>query len=67
MEFTEDTNLETLLESEKAQEVLAEHEVPCLGCPMAKLEMQDLTLGQICEQYDLDLEKILTKLNQLDE
>lgn len=63
MEFSKDTTLDELLENDHAQQVLAEHEVPCLGCPMAQLEMENLTLEEICKRYGLDLDKILKELN----
>lgn len=63
MSFDGDTTLEEIVEDEEAQRVLAEYKVPCLGCPMAKFEMKDLTLKQICDQYDLDLDEILKELN----
>ena len=64
MSFDKDTTLKEILEDEEAQEVLAEHEVPCLGCPMAQFEMEELTLEEICKRYDLDLDKILKELNE---
>jgi hypothetical protein len=61
--FTEKSTLEEILEFPKAEDVLLKYNVPCLGCPMAKLEMRDLTLEQICVSYDIDQEKLLTDLN----
>jgi hypothetical protein len=63
MEFTDKSTLEEILESPGAEEVLAKYDVPCLACPMAKLEMQDLNIGQICATYGIDLENILKDLN----
>lgn len=63
MEFDKDTTLEKVMEDEEAQRVLTEHQVPCLGCPLAQFEMEDLTLEEICKRYGLDLDKILKELN----
>jgi len=63
MSFDKDTTLEEILEDEEAKKVLEKHELPCLGCPMAQFEMQDLTLEGMCKRYDLDLEQILKELN----
>ncbi|MEF8847367.1 MAG: DUF1858 domain-containing protein [Candidatus Paceibacterota bacterium] len=64
MSFDEDTTLEELLEDEEAKEVLEKYELPCLGCPMAQFEMQDLTLKDMCNRYNLDVDKILEELNE---
>ena len=63
--ITKDTTLSEIFENQKAGEVLAKHNVPCLTCPFASLEMNQLTLGQICEMYKIDLKSLLTDLNNL--
>ena len=45
--------------------VLSKYNVPCLGCPMAQMEMNSLTLGQICGNYGIDLKKLLEELNKI--
>lgn len=62
--YTEDTTLEKILESGKAEEVLAEFSVPCLTCPMMQKEASELKIGNICEMYGINKEKLLEKLNQ---
>ncbi len=47
----------------KAEEVLAKHGVPCVTCPMAKMEMDKLKIGEVCKMYGVDLEKLLKDLN----
>jgi hypothetical protein len=63
MEFNEKTTLEEVLEFSGAEEVLLKYNVPCLGCPMAQMEMSSLTIGQICATYDINQEKLLADLN----
>jgi len=63
MDFTDKSTLEEILEFSGAEDVLVKYEVPCLGCPMAKLEMQDLNIGQICAMYGIDGENLLKDLN----
>ena len=63
MKFTDKSTLEEILEFSGAEDVLLKHNVPCLGCPMAKLEMQNLNIGQVCAMYGIDLEKLLGDLN----
>lgn len=64
VKYDKDTTLKELLEDEKAKEVLIKNNVPCLGCPLAKFEMEHLTLGQICKAYGISLKKLLKELNE---
>ncbi|NCC70336.1 DUF1858 domain-containing protein [bacterium] len=64
MKFNKNTKLSKILENPKGDEVLHSNGVPCVTCPMAKFEMDSLEIGQICEMYGLDLEKILKELNE---
>ena len=64
MEITKETTLEEIMKIENAEEILTKHGVPCVTCPMAKMEMQFLKIGEICENYGLDLNKILEDLNK---
>ena len=64
MKITKESTLEEVLNHPKGQEVMAKYQVPCLGCPMAAMEMKELTMEQIAQNYDLDLEAILQDLNE---
>jgi len=64
MDFDEKSTLQEVLEFSGAEDVLLEYKVPCLGCPMAKMEMGDLTLGQICSAYGIDCDKLIAGLNR---
>lgn len=61
---TKETTLSEILETPGAEKILAKHKVPCLTCPFAKMEMQNLKLGDICKMYGIDLEKLLEELNK---
>lgn len=63
MEFTDESTLESVLEFSEAEDILLKYKLPCLGCPMAKMEMGTLTLGQICANYGIDIKKLLFELN----
>ncbi|UMX48288.1 MAG: disulfide oxidoreductase [Candidatus Nealsonbacteria bacterium DGGOD1a] len=65
MAFNEKTTLEEVLELSVAEDVLSKYNVPCLGCPMAKIEASSLTIGQICASYGIDQEKLLADLNAI--
>jgi hybrid cluster-associated redox disulfide protein len=61
---TKNTTLENILKIKGAEKVLMKHNLPCLSCPMAAMEISGLKLGEVCEAYGLDLEKILKELNK---
>lgn len=58
------TTLAEVLEMPNAEEILAKYKVPCLTCPMAKMEMDVLKIGDICKIYGIDAEKLLKELNK---
>ena len=64
MKITKETTLEELMKTAGKEEILMKHGVPCVTCPMAQMEMQFLKIGDICEKYGLDLDKLLAELNE---
>jgi len=62
--ITKNTILSEVLEQKGAEEILAKYNLPCLTCPMAKFEIESLRLGQVCETYSIDIEKLLDELNK---
>ena len=63
--ITEESILADIIKDPKAEEVIRKHNLPCLSCPMAQMEIQHLKLGDVCKAYGLDLEAILKELNEL--
>ncbi|MFA7662541.1 MAG: hypothetical protein WCX88_01315 [Patescibacteria group bacterium] len=61
--ITSKSTLAEVLNHKNGQEILEKYEVPCLFCPMAAMEMNELEIGQICEMYRIDLEGLLKELN----
>jgi hypothetical protein len=59
------TTLAEVLEKPDAEQVLAKHKVPCLTCPFAKMEMNNLKLVDICKMYGIDCPKLLKELNEI--
>lgn len=57
--------MEKILEISGAEEVLRKHEVPCLTCPHAQMEIGVLSIGYVCNAYGLDLEEVLRELRDL--
>lgn len=64
MKITKDTNLSEILGDSNIEKILIKHKFPCLSCPMAKLEMEKLKIGEVCEMYGIDLSKLLKDLNK---
>lgn len=62
--ITANTTLAEILEVPGADKILAKHNLPCLTCPFAQMEMEKLTLGGICKMYGINLKKILSDLNK---
>jgi len=64
MKITKETTLEELMKTTGMEEILMKHGVPCVTCPMAQMEMQFLKLGDICEKYGIDVDKLMAELNE---
>ncbi|NCS99855.1 DUF1858 domain-containing protein [Candidatus Parcubacteria bacterium] len=62
--ITKDTVLAEIFKKPGTEKILAKYNLPCLHCPMAKFELDKLTLGQVCRVYNLDLKKIISDLNK---
>ena len=67
IKVTKDTTLAKILKSLKAKEILAKYNLPCLSCPFAKMEMENLKINDICETYNINLHALLKELNNIDE
>ena len=61
--ITKNTILSEILADQKMAEVLAKHNLPCLSCPFAKYEMEQLKIGEVCKQYGINTEKLFKELN----
>ncbi len=64
--FTKETTLAEILKYPKLEKILLKYNLPCLGCAFAKLEMDDLKIGNICSMYGIDGEKLIKDLNDMD-
>lgn len=62
--ITKNTSLAEVLECSDAEKILTKHNVPCVTCPFAKMEMDKLKIGQICKIYKIDINKLLKELNK---
>ncbi|MDD4049782.1 MAG: DUF1858 domain-containing protein [Candidatus ainarchaeum sp.] len=64
MKITSETKLKELLEREDIFEILMAHGFPCVTCPMARMEMDILEIGAVCEMYGIDQISLLEDLNE---
>lgn len=62
--ITKNTLLSEILKKSGAEKILARYNLPCLSCPMAKFEMEKLKIGEVCNTYGIDLDKLLNDLNE---
>lgn len=61
--ITSRTTLAKIIKNKGADEILVKNGVPCLSCPMAQFEIDELKIGEVCKMYGLNLIKILKELN----
>jgi hybrid cluster-associated redox disulfide protein len=64
--ITKEMTLAEILNRKGAEKILQKYNFPCLTCPMAKFEIENLKIGQVCEMYGINLEKVLEELNKKD-
>lgn len=70
-EITKETTISEILIFPEAEKILLKYNLPCLWCPFAKMESNPptsqhgkLKIGQICQMYGIDTEKLLKELNE---
>lgn len=64
MQIKEKTKLIEILKNKEGKEILEKYNLPCLSCPFAKMEIEDLELGKVCEIYGIDAKKVIEELNK---
>lgn len=64
MKITKKTKLSKIINDKKADKILKKYELPCISCPFAKYEMENLDLGSICEMYNIDAEGLIKELKE---
>ncbi len=62
--ITKNTTLAEILKKPENRKILAKYSLPCLTCPFADVEMEDLKIGKICEMYGIDVNNLLKDLNK---
>jgi hypothetical protein len=62
--ITKKSKFGEVLKISGSEKVLSKYNVPCISCPMAKQEMDTLTLEQIGGWYGIDVDSIIKELNK---
>jgi len=62
MKIGKDTTLAEILKIPGAEKILAKYNLPCLSCPFAETETENLKIGEVCKMYGIDLGKLLIEL-----
>ena len=65
LKITNNTTLAEILKIPGAERILAKYNLPCLSCPFAALEIEELKIGKVCERYEIDLKSLLEDLNKI--
>jgi len=52
--INQNTTLKEILQIEGAQEILTKYNIPCLFCPMASFEIENLKIGDVGRIYGID-------------
>ena len=63
-QVTKNTTVADILETPKRKKILEKYNLPCLHCPLAQFEIETLKLGDVCQIYNIDIEKLLKELNK---
>jgi hypothetical protein len=63
MKVTKKTKLSKIIDNKKIAKILEKYEFPCISCPFAKMEMENLDIGSICEMYDIDVDGLIKEIN----
>ena len=64
MKITKKTKLSKIIDEKKFNKILEKYELPCISCPFAKMEMENLDIGTICQMYGIDANALIKELNQ---
>lgn len=59
MKITKETTLKDILKIKGIEKVLLKNNIPCVTCPFAKVEMERLTIQDICQSYNINIKKLI--------
>ncbi|MBC7074262.1 disulfide oxidoreductase [Candidatus Parcubacteria bacterium] len=61
--IAKNSTLKEILKIKGAKDILLKYSLPCLSCPMAAFEIENLKLEEVCKIYGLDAEEIVKEIN----
>jgi hypothetical protein len=64
MKINSQTPLAEILKKPELVKVLEKYKFPCLSCPFAKMEIENLKLGNVCKIYNIDEKRLIKELNE---
>ena len=64
MKITKKTRLSEILDEKKFAKIFEKYEFPCISCPFARMEMENLDIGSVCEMYGIDAVDLIKELNE---
>jgi len=64
MKYTKNTTVAEIMKTKKGMKAMVKFNIPCLGCPMAAYEVQQLKIGDVAKFYNIDLKGLLKDLNK---
>lgn len=64
MKITNKTKLSEIISNKKLVKILEDFGFPCLFCPHMKDEIEKLEIGYVCDNYGIDSEELIKKLNE---
>ena len=64
MKVDEHTKLGKIMKIRGMDKILKKYSVPCVSCPMAKMEIDSLEIGDVCNIYGLKTKELLLEINK---
>lgn len=65
MKVDKHTKLGKIIKLKGMAKILTKHRVPCVTCPIMKMEMDTLEIGRICSMYGLNEKELLLDINSV--
>ena len=64
MKVDEHTKLGKIIKIRGMDKILKKYSVPCVSCPLAKMEIDSLEIGYVCDIYGLKTKELLLEINK---
>lgn len=64
IKFNKDTTISEILKHPSSKKILEKYNFPCLSCPWARYEIDNLKIGEVCKAYGINYDKLIKELNE---